>query len=276
MFDQRFPEKRAFITGAASGLGLEICERLARDGWRLLIVDINAERLAAVEESLQAMGGTIISEVLNVTDVDAIDAVAARIKRQWGGVDIIFNNAGVAGGCEFDRLSLEEWQRLININLWSVIYGCRAFVPLMKAQGGGYIVNTASSAGILSSPQMANYNVAKAGVISLSETLKVELSPFNIGVTVICPTVFKTDLGSSVKTGSSMEANIQRQLSESKVMPADIVDATFKVMQKNKLYVMPQLDARWTWRFKRFSPGGYLRLLSYLYNKRKWLYAYLD
>lgn len=276
MFNQRFPEKRAFVTGAASGLGLEFCERLARDGWRLLIADINSERLAQAENRLASLGGSIISMVLDVADPKDIDAAVARIIQAWDGVDMVFNNAGVAGAGEIDTLSLAEWKRLIDIDLWSVIYGCNAFIPLMKAQGGGYIVNTASSAGTLSAAEMANYNVAKAGVVSLSETLKVELSPHDIGVTVLCPTVFKTNLGESMKTGTGFERNLQKQLGESKISASYIVDKTFSAMRKNRLYVMPQKDALWGWRFKRFFPELYLQLQSYCYGRRKWIYAHLD
>lgn len=276
MLENRFPEKRALITGAASGLGQEFARQLAQKGWRLFIADINESALREEEQILQAMGTTVISTVINVADHKEIDAAAERVKQEWGGLDILFNNAGVAGAGEMESLPLEEWKRLLDIDLWSVIYGCRAFIPMMKEQGGGYIVNTASSAGTLSGAQMANYNVAKAGVISLSETLKVELSPFNIGVTVICPTVFKTNLDASMKTGTAFERNLQRQVIESKISSKDITDHTFRKMQKNKLYVMTQTDARIGWRFKRYFPELYLKLMSFLYVKRKWIYAYLD
>ncbi len=276
MFENRFPEKRALITGAASGLGQEFARQLAQKGWRLFIADINESALREEEQILQAMGTTVISTVINVADHKEIDAAAERVKQEWGGLDILFNNAGVAGAGEMESLPLEEWKRLLDIDLWSVIYGCRAFIPMMKEQGGGYIVNTASSAGTLSGAQMANYNVAKAGVISLSETLKVELSPFNIGVTVICPTVFKTNLDASMKTGTAFERNLRRQVIESKINSKDITDHTFRKMQKNKLYVMTQTDARIGWRFKRYFPELYLKIMSSLYVKRKWIYAYLD
>ena len=276
MFENRFPEKRALITGAASGLGQEFARQLAQKGWRLFIADINESALREEEQILQAMGTTVISTVINVADHKEIDAAAERVKQEWGGLDILFNNAGVAGAGEMESLPLEEWKRLLDIDLWSVIYGCRAFIPMMKEQGGGYIVNTASSAGTLSGAQMANYNVAKAGVISLSETLKVELSPFNIGVTVICPTVFKTNLDASMKAGTAFERNLRRQVIESKINSKDITDHTFRKMQKNKLYVMTQTDARIGWRFKRYFPELYLKIMSSLYVKRKWIYAYLD
>lgn len=276
MFDQRFPEKRAFITGAASGLGLEIAEQLSRNGWRLLICDINADTLAEAEVRLTGLGGTIMSMVINVTQPREIEAAAARIREEWGGVDVIFNNAGVAGAGAMEDLSLDEWNRLLSTDLWSVIYGCRVFIPMMKAQGGGYIVNTASSAGTLSAAQMANYNVAKAGVVSLSETLKVELADHNIGVTVICPTVFKTNLDASMKEGTAFEKNLKQQVRESKYTSARVVDLTFKRMLKDKLYVMPQADARVGWLFKRHFPELYVRVMAKLYSRRLWIFKHLE
>jgi NAD(P)-dependent dehydrogenase (short-subunit alcohol dehydrogenase family) len=276
MFEQRFPEKRAFITGAASGLGLAFCENLASRGWRLFIADINTERLADAKASLEAMGGTVIAKELNVAREEDLEAAAADLEQAWGGVDMVFNNAGVAGAGVFEELTMAEWRRMIDIDLWSVIYGCRVFVPMLKAQGSGYIVNTASSAGTLAAPQMASYNVAKAGVVSLSETLKVELAPFNIGVTVVCPTVFKTNLGESLQAGTAFDNNLAQHLAISKVSPEDIVTWTFKKMARNKLYSIPQADGRRAWCFKRYFPEQFLRLMSYLYRNRKWAFSHLE
>ena len=108
------------------------------------------------------------------------------LEKEWGGVEIIINNAGIADAGKMEELSLEAWERMLKIDLWSVIYGCKAFIPMLKRQGGGYIVNTASSAGIACAPEMANYNAAKAGD--------------NIGVTVIAATCSKPTLASRSKT----------------------------------------------------------------------------
>ena len=276
MFEERFPQKRAFVTGAASGLGLEFCRHLARDHWRLMIADINGDRLAEAAEELKQLGADIIAERIDVADHRQVDTSAARLQEEWGGVDLVFNNAGIVGSGEFESLSLEQWRRMIDIDLWSVIYGCRALVPILKQQKNGYLINTASSAGTLAPPQMASYNVAKAGVVALSETLKVELAPFGIGVTVICPTVFKTNLGESMTGGTAFDRNLQRQLDDSRVTPADVVEATFRQMRKNRLYVKPQHDAKWSWRLKRLAPNGYSRLMTYLYQRRKWAFSHLE
>ncbi|RON42114.1 SDR family NAD(P)-dependent oxidoreductase [Pseudomonas brassicacearum] len=271
--EQKYPAKRAFVTGAASGFGLAICMHLASRGWKLLIADINAKRLEQAEAQLRQHGAETFSMVLDVTRQEALQDAANTVKQLWGGVDLVFNNAGIASAGMIDDLPLEEWEKVINVDLWSVIYGCRAFVPLLKNQGGGCIINTASSAGTLSGPEMSPYNVAKAGVVSLSETLKSELSGFDIGVTVVCPTVFATSLGDSLTSERAMEKRLLAQLKKSRFTSQHIVDDVFRALEKGRLYVMTQPDAKWAWRLKRWMPESYFRLIAYLYRNRKWLYA---
>jgi NAD(P)-dependent dehydrogenase (short-subunit alcohol dehydrogenase family) len=271
--EKRFPQKRAFITGAASGLGLAICKRLARRGWRLLIADINVERLDEADRILGELGAEVEKLVLDVTDYTAQEKAAALLQEKWGGVDMVFNNAGIATAGAIDELTLADWERTIDIDLWSVVYGCKIFAPMLKAQGGGYIVNTASSAGTLAGPEMAAYNVAKAGVVSLSETLKTELSKDNIGVSVVCPTVFVTSLGETMSGEREMEGNLIRQLQRSKVTADDIVDDIMSAIDKNRLYVITQSDAKWGWRTKRFFPELYTRIIGYFYRNKKWIYS---
>lgn len=271
--EQRFPKQRAFITGAASGLGLAISERLAARGWKLLLADINQQRLDETYDMLIGRGAQVRKLAVDVTDYAALEGAAAQLVEHWGGVDMVFNNAGIATAGAIDELELDDWRRTVDIDLWSVIYGCKIFTPMLKQQGSGYIVNTASSAGTLAGPEMAAYNVAKAGVVSLSETLKPELRKDNIGVTVICPTVFVTSLGDSMTTGRNMEQNLVRQLEKSRVSAGDIADDVLRAIEKNRLYVMPQADARWGWRLKRLFPELFSRLIAYLYGNKKWIYA---
>ena len=271
--EQKFPQKRAFVTGAASGLGLSICENLAGKGWKLLIADINAERLAQADTKLQSLGAATLPMIFDVTDYAALESAASAIEEAWGGVDLVFNNAGIAICGAIDELSLEDWEKTINVDLWSVIYGRKIFTPMLKRQGGGYLINTASSAGTLAAPEMACYNVAKAGVVSLSETLKMELSKDNIGVSVICPTVFVTSLSDSLTGGRPMEKSLLRQLERSKVSAKDITNDVIRAIEKERLYIITQADARWGWRLKRFFPELYTSAISYLYRNKKWIFA---
>jgi len=269
----KYPRKRAFVTGAASGLGLALCEHLAARGWRLLIADINAPRLAEADKKLQSLGATTLPVVLDVTDYQALEKAAELMVQNWTGVDLVFNNAGVAICGAIDELSLDDWQKTIDVDLWSVIYGCKIFAPILKQQGGGHIINTASSAGTLAAPEMACYNVAKAGVVSLSETLKAELKKDDIGVTVICPTVFATALGESLTGGRPMEQSLIQQLERSTVSAREISDDVIRAIEKDRLYVISQVDARWGWRLKRLAPESFYNIIAYLYRKKKWIFA---
>jgi NAD(P)-dependent dehydrogenase (short-subunit alcohol dehydrogenase family) len=273
----RFTEKRVFITGAASGLGRAFAERFAIDGWKVAIADINLERLAETKEILDKIGTTTLEIECDVTSHDALVQAAELIENSWGGVDIVINNAGIAGVGRIEDISLGDWKRLLDIDLWSVIYGCSVFIPMLKRQGKGHIVNTASAAGIGSAPEMANYNVAKAGVISLSETLKVELAGQHIGVTVIAPTVFKANLVDQFDTDpKGMGKSLLQQMEKSKVSASEIVEKTIKAIEKDRLYVVPQIDAKIMWWIKRLSPEFFSRVMAFLYRKRLWLFADLD
>ena len=125
--EQLFPQKRAFVTGASSGLGLAICQCLAMKGWKLLIADINAERLTNVERQLQELGATTRISAMDVTRYENLEEAANALREAWGGVDLVFNNAGIASMGPATEIPLEEWERVIKIDLWSVIYGCKAF-----------------------------------------------------------------------------------------------------------------------------------------------------
>ncbi|WOH38606.1 SDR family NAD(P)-dependent oxidoreductase [Thalassotalea fonticola] len=276
MLNKRFPEKRAFITGGASGLGLAYAKKLASDKWRVAIADINEQRLAEAKVELEQLGGVVITMVVDVTSKEQQQNAADQLEQAWGGVDLVFNNAGIGSCGKLNEHDDEEWHRVINIDLWSVIHGCRIFAPLLKKNGGGHIINTASSAGTLCLAEMAGYNVAKSGVVALSETLNVELSTDNIGVTVVCPTVLKTNISESMKGETNFEKNIAQQINESKFTPEMVADSTFKGILGNKLYVMPQADARWVWTFKRWMPEKFTKLMTFLYKNRKWIYSHLD
>ena len=136
---------------------------------------------------------------LDITSDDDWAAALAVVEEQWGGLDVLVNNAGVAGGGRIDVAGLDEWEWIIEINLLGVVRGCRTFVPMLKRQRSGRIVNVASLAGLVHPAGMASYNAVKAGVVALTETLGHELSPYGVQASVVCPSYFRTNLMDSLR-----------------------------------------------------------------------------
>jgi NAD(P)-dependent dehydrogenase (short-subunit alcohol dehydrogenase family) len=257
--------KGAVITGAASGLGRSIALALAARGCRVGIADINAEKAGHTLKQVVQRGGSGELYPLDVSKPEEVGAMAAHFFRLWGSVDLLFNNAGVAAaGCVGD-IPLEDWKWIIDINFWGVVYGCHSFIPRMKAQGHGYIINTASAGGFLPLPEMSPYNTSKAAVVSLSETLRSELAPHNIGVTVVCPTFFHSDLHLSLRYTDEFEKEASVAAIRNARMTSDAVaEAIIKAIRNRELYVVPQLTGRLHWLQRRLFPSGYIGGLALL------------
>jgi NAD(P)-dependent dehydrogenase (short-subunit alcohol dehydrogenase family) len=186
--------RTAFITGGANGIGLGIARAFAGAGAKLALVDIEAEALSRAKEELSAVT-QVEARVLDVRDRETYARVADEVEAALGPVSLLFNNAGVAGGAPAHKLTYQLWDWGIGINLIGVINGIQTFLPRMAERGlGGQIVNTASGAGLVASGSGVLYNTAKFGVVGLTEALRLELAPMNIGTTVLCPGPVATDI----------------------------------------------------------------------------------
>lgn len=251
---------RILITGAASGLGRALALAWARRGARLLIADLNAERGAeSVALCLAAGASEAVFRSLDVRREDDLLAAAEWTRQRWGGMDIVVNNAGVAGGGAFDGISEADWAWMLNINLLGVVRGCRAFTPLFKQQEAGQFVNIASMAGLLNPPAMSNYNVAKAGVIALSETLASELAPWNIRTLVVCPSYFQTNLNESLRSNDEvMRAALPRLLASSELSADDIAEGIVEAVERGDAIYLPHPRARDAFAAKQADPKGFL------------------
>ena len=188
------PSKRAFITGAASGLGKAFCLELAKDGWTIGMADINVKELEMAAAEVEKAGGKVLLFPLDVSDKEQYKIVAEGFLTQAGGIDLLFNNAGVGDGSVFEEYDLANYEWMVSINQMGVVYGCYYFIPAMKKQGSGHILNTASAAAIGCAPTMGAYNMTKAAVVAISETLYGELMDHHINVSCIQPTYFKTNV----------------------------------------------------------------------------------
>jgi short-subunit dehydrogenase len=263
--DKNFNGCVAVITGAASGIGRELAVVLARDRCTLVLSDINREGLEKTLELVEKAGGAGEIYLCDVSDFDHVMGMADHCFSRWERVDILINNAGVASTGVTGIIPMEDWKWLFSINFWGVIHGCHAFIPRMKMQNRGHILNVASIAGIISSPEMGPYNASKAAVISLSETLRSELAPADIGVSVLCPSNIKTNLLDKMRYTDEYQRFIANTgFDHARITAAKAAEITVNAMKKNRLYIIPQGSAKAVWLWKRFAPALFFACLSKL------------
>ena len=246
------PRPRAVVTGASSGFGRALALVLARRGARLVLGDIDAEGLAETADEARRAGAEAHTQACDVRDAAQVEALATLADEAFGGTDILVNNAGVAVAGPVGDVPLEDWRWQLEINLFGVIYGCHAFVPRMKAAGGGWILNVASAAGLLSAPTMAPYNVTKAGVVALSETLFGELAGTGVRVTALCPTFFRTKIHERARSPDpAAKARARKLVAEARWSAEAVAEVALRGLERGDLYVIPQADGRVMWRAKR-------------------------
>ncbi len=177
----------AVITGAGSGIGRAMARLFAREGARILATDVNGEAAAETAGMIQADGGTAESMAVNVIEPDQVRGMIERAQALWGRVDILCNNAGIGSTTDVVDCEPEEWDRVMTVNVKSVYLGCKYAVPVMLAQGGGAIVNTASVAGMIGIPKRASYSASKGAVIALTKQVAIEYVDRAIRVNCLCP-----------------------------------------------------------------------------------------
>lgn len=261
---------KAVVTGAGSGIGRAFALELARRGGHVICADISAERAAETVALIDRLGaGCGDAATCDVSSREEVEKLVARTQEVFGGPPtLVINNAGVGiGGKPVGEIGMDDWNWALGINLWGVIYGCELFTPLLRSAGRGGIINVASAAGFAAGPTMASYNVSKAGVMSLSETLAAELSGTGVNLTVLCPTVVKTNIFqdgrlAGVEVGTS--GLVDRLIEWTGFSPERVAVSTLDAHDRGRLYVVPQLDAKVIWHFKRHFPVLHTRIAGLL------------
>jgi NAD(P)-dependent dehydrogenase (short-subunit alcohol dehydrogenase family) len=224
-------QHRVLVTGAASGLGAALVAAFRERGDDVLATD-----------RADAEG---VDLVLDITSDEDWERAVEAVRERWGGLDVLVNNAGIAGGGRIDRSTIEEWRRITEVNLFGVVRGVAAFTPMLKAQGSGHVVNVASLAGLVHPAGMGSYNATKAAVVAFTETCGHELAGFGIRASVVCPSYFRTNLMSSMEGTDTALGEIVRGLVErSPITAEEIAAAVLAGIDAGDDVIVPDEPAR--------------------------------
>ncbi|MGI9277320.1 MAG: SDR family NAD(P)-dependent oxidoreductase [Endozoicomonas sp.] len=272
-----FNNKVAVITGAGGGIGRAMALNLAGQGCHLALVDLNPEGLAETAAQLEKFGVNVSQHVANVTDRSRMEALPEEVLAEHGKVNLLMNNAGITIQKSFEDMSLEEWELVIGINIWGVIYGSKAFLPALKkaaAEGedNAHIINMSSLAGFLGIPNQSSYSATKAAVKGISEALWGELKVFGIGVTTVHPGAIRTNImrAHMDKAGNTEKATAIADKVEKFAMPVEVgVEKILKAVRKNKLRAVVGKDAHAVELLKRFLPSGIHKPFARMFAKEQ-------
>jgi NAD(P)-dependent dehydrogenase (short-subunit alcohol dehydrogenase family) len=258
-------QRRVLITGAGSGLGQALALRYARAGDRVACVDLSIERSEVTRKTLTGSGHLALAA--DVGSDEAMEQLRDGINREWGGVDVLINNAGIASGGAMVETTMDEWRRLLEVDLLSVVRGCRMFLPGMLTAGQGQIISTASFAGLAGAPGMMTYGVSKAGVVALSEQLRAEVQHKGIRVSVICPSFFRTNLCDTA-IGNPKVKDLALKLMDTSPDTLDsVADHVFADAERGRFMIIPTRHEPMRWRMKRWFPEFYFRKMTQIAHK---------
>ncbi|MEV5915367.1 SDR family oxidoreductase [Streptomyces chartreusis] len=268
-YADRFGGQLVLVTGAGSGIGRATAYAFAEAGARVVAVDRDAESAGRTAEMSRLIGAPEAwSETVDVSDEQAMEKLAARVAAEYGVVDVLVNNAGIGLSGSFFDTTPEDWKKVLDVNLWGVIHGCRLFGKQMAERGqGGHIVNTASAAAFQPSKALPAYSTSKAAVLMLSECLRAELAGQGIGVTAICPGLVNTNITSTAHfAGVDAEEEKRRQKRSARLYglrnypPEKVADAILRAVVRGEAVVPVTPEARGAYLMSRFTPRALRRI----------------
>ena len=247
-----FKDKVCIITGAASGIGRGLSEALARQGARIVAADIDGE---GAERVASGIGERAEARRLDVADADAVEALVREVAAAHGRLDYMFNNAGFAVHGDTLDSSLEQWRRIVDVNLMGVVHGSLAAYRVMADQGHGHIVNTASLAGLIGSVLFSSYAMTKAGVVMLSRMLRFEGADRGVRVTAVCPGFIKTGIYGNATYNRVDQVDAFAQIPFPLVELEPAIEKILRGVARNKELIVFPAYARILWWLTRFAPG---------------------
>jgi len=256
---QELTGKNAFVTGGASGIGFAIAQAFLNEGMNVAIADVDAEALSRAEAALSGSNARVLAVQLDVTDRTQYEEVARRVEAELGNIHVLCNNAGVYRGGALDAVTYADWDWVMGVNVGGVINGLQTFLARIERHGeGGHVVNTASMAGITTSPGLGVYNASKFAVVGLSEALRKDLETKGIGVSVLCPGMVRTRILESERTRPAQfdfkeEAAEAAAASHSDMMnlamntgidPSEVADLVVQGIRSNQFYLFPHPEMK--------------------------------
>ncbi len=248
------------ITGAASGLGQALAFAAAKQGYHIAVADVQDEAGHQTVNTIQQLGGDAAYFHSDVSNTEALQDLKQQVLNHFGHVDVMVNNAGVGSQGNLETTTEAEWERQWQINLMGVVRGCQAFIPELRKRPDAAIVNVASFAAIALAPGVASYNVVKAGVYALSETLRCELADDDISVSVVCPAFFQTKLTDSMLgTDDKIKNQINRWMKNSKYTADDVAEMILAAIKKQQFMVLCDSTTKWQYRLSRWFPNYFFK-----------------
>lgn len=251
--------KVAVITGAGHGIGKETALALAARGCRLAICDINEETLEVARNELAAGGATVTAHRVDVSDPEQVESFASEVIDAHGEAHVLVNNAGVTVFASFEEHSIEDLEWILGVNLWGVLYGCKFFLPHLKAAGEGHIVNLSSVFGIIAPPLQTSYVATKFAVRGFSESLRAELAEYRIGVTSVHPGAIQTNIVRDARlvtdTHSELRNSTQRLFDRLGTTPEVVAARVVKAIEQNSPRVLITREAHVADALKRLMPA---------------------
>lgn len=248
------------ITGAASGLGRALALAAAGKGYHIAVVDVQENAGNDTVDEIKQLGVDAAFFLCDVSDKQALLKLKDQVIEYFGHVDVLVNNAGVGSQGNLETSTEAEWERQWQINLMGVVRGCQAFIPELRKRNDAAIVNVASFAAVALAPGVASYNVVKAGVYALSETLRCELAGDDIHVSVVCPAFFQTNLTDSMLgTDEKTKSQINRWMKNSKYTADDVAKMILTATEKRRFMVLCDSQTKWQYRISRWFPNYFFK-----------------
>ena len=256
---EALPGKTAFVTGGASGIGFAMAQAFLNEGMNVVIADVDGDALAAAASQLEGSNARVVAKVLDVTDRDQYATVADEVEAELGAVHVICNNAGVYRGGSMDAVTYEDWDWIMGVNVGGVINGVQTWINRIKAHGqGGHIVNTASMAGMITSPGLGVYNTSKFAVVGMSEGLRSDLEAHDIGVSVLCPGMVRTQILDSERTrpenyapddataeeAAELQSQVMHLAMNTGIDAADVAELVVEGVRHNLMYLFPHPELK--------------------------------